>query len=266
MLRNDRERLTVALGLAVLVLPLEVLGELAGVNPLFGARLDVTLVPSLIALFLLGYGWSLLVAALSVLWVLLVEPHSWLSALIRLAPALVFPSLAAFALLRISGRRDGGPIPSLFFGGFAILFGLVLYLAVYPPPSSAAAQPQALAPGQTALVKADAGTLLLGLLPLALTLAFALAVLVGWRRKKPAALEFFSNPSIVGEVAFAALIIRGTTQAITAYYLLAPLLLLTPESAMALAPPLQLFLWGALQAAIETVLAWLAVFALLKRA
>ena len=151
-----------------------------------GNGFQLTAIPALVALFLLGYDYAIYTIALSALLLPLLGATDF-EAIARLTSWLPIPIIAAFTWLAAEGKWRNRTVSAMFFGFFAAL--LMFQVAALFAPSLISnpfvPMPEmSAATGAQRLVFLTLGEVFLGAFPAAMLAAFAGMLLIYWLRNE----------------------------------------------------------------------------------
>ncbi len=253
-------RLVAAALLAGLSLALQLANNVVGVPTGWGMTVDLVGLPVLIALFVLGYGTALETLLAVCIGIALLASSGYIGAVMKFSATL--PMLAVPAFYLIAKRRKLEPsrlfvLLGLLLAAFIAAFAAFAYLAFYSS-------------------QAFGSSLAAGVAPMLGFAGFSYLLLRLWKRygSEEELRGVFSWKEALAILAIA-VSLRGLLMIVANFYFAGPLFFrVTPGelAAMVSAVPFpflgpsawyaSIFLWNALQGAIEFALAWIIAFRL----
>ncbi|MFH1200379.1 MAG: hypothetical protein V1708_04895 [Candidatus Micrarchaeota archaeon] len=244
--------------LAGLALALQLFNNVVGVPSGWGMTIDLVGVPILLALFVLGYGTALEALFATSIGIALIAQSGVIGAVMKFSATL--PMLAVPAFYLIAKRRKLAParllaLLGLLLAAFIASFAALAYFAFYSQQSFG-------------------GSILSGVVPILGFAGFSCLLLWLWRRygSEHELRGAFSWKEALGIMSIA-VVLRGLLMIVANFYFAGPLFFhVTPDelAAMISSVPIPLlgpsawyasiFLWNAVQGALEFALAWVIAF------
>ncbi len=255
--------LMIIVGFALLGIILELASRSAGLGGIFGDGLQLAAVPSLIALFLLGYDYAIYSLVLTALLLPLLGATSF-EVVARLASWLPVPAIAAFAYLAAEGKWKGKYVSSIFFGFFAalLIFEFAALFATQIPVSNPFAPTvPVVSPGSGAQPQLflTLGEVLLGAFPAAMLVAFAALVFVYWLRSEAGKPDLLlGDLKELGMLALIAVPVKAAAATAVYFYYSGPALLgMAPQLLLSAQQPAVVLGWTCVGGVLELLIAWL---------
>lgn len=237
--------------LAALAFILQIANPILGLHTGFGMTIDLVAVPVMLALFMFGVAESIEVLSLATIFIALFAPTGIVGALMKFAATAPIIILAALNIIRKKGKPDMATNALILAAGLAastILFwlGAWIYDALK-----------------------DSYLLFFGMLPI-LAMAGALYLIAKISKPVESDYRMFENSKSFLLVIIAAIIVRGIAMIIANYYFAGPLYFkISAEEFIGYitgsdilffgkgsAWYLVVFAFNALQAVVETAIAW----------
>ncbi|MFA6328543.1 MAG: hypothetical protein WCY41_03790 [Candidatus Micrarchaeia archaeon] len=254
-------RLVATATLAALAFVLQFANGALGLQTGFGMTIDLVAVPIILALFMFGVESSIEVLAVSTIFIALFAQTGPIGAAMKFAATA--PTIAVFAAYIIMrGKGTGAPAIAL-----AALAAIVFSIGLFA------------AGGMMNSALGSAGGIVFGLLPILLMLLIIYAALKYFERErrirnamhKPSA---FADARVLALLAVAVIVIRGVAMVVSNFYFAGPLYFkISPEQFVSLVNSSDLlffgkgaawyvaiFIFNAVQAALEIAIAWLVAY------
>jgi len=245
---------------------LEVFVYVSGFPLDFGIGADLAFLPALFAMFVFGFETALYITILTVATVVLLGAN-WFEGISRFIAVLPFLCVSGYQSLAAGGVRLNPLLLNMFLGFYA---ALLLFIAASPIVSyevgNPFAPPSTLNPVTgTQSITLGFGDFLLGTVPIAFMLFFALFVFAYWLpHREDAGARIFSSFYVLGWMLLIALPIRAAATTAAYFYYTGPATTgLLPEQLLASTPALSVLAWSAAFGLIEVLIAW-AAFAVVE--